>query len=1047
MIVNGRIGYTGDSTVVYPTKEVLATAQKRLIELEKSATEPTEKEETWLLSRKELLRKAKELGPINLPEPFSLAELDGEDLLGLLSAEGHLWELLPESPAAELARRKEDQLLLRYASDPSRCIEPRALAALALGAIRGKEKTSDSSALTRKQHEKLIVDCYRWGMRAGERLTPAIAIKLLREGVSEPLCHRLSTLLTAKQVLKPSSSDIQTLLCKGLSEESLEQIVEGWIAQDVLEATIRERSKALPDKSSYRTLKHLSEQLDSKRAELLERVERLMTDCMMSTASGDSITAAGELILNLCETFPPESLLEGVIQFLSSEAFRLSPQIQSAFLRLLNANRSKVWKGKKRKAKGHGSIEIEISTDHDFALRIQTALTLLKNTEHVQSMIENGLLYGSIAFKVESIEVLNKVIQWRKDLSLDIGCITDILDLQDDIGSFEVASKKIDELVTALRSRVGDKVDSLHIRVLVQTATRSKTPEKTLSTIIELINRLDGLSNSQNGWMFANSILPALLLVEREEKHRDHLLTVYNRFLKGHEGFEWNHRDSISIAVYSLLAVILALRFGFPLRPISKACLTEKAMKNPDNPEVVCEIFELYLKCFNQMTFTEVLDITREGAEKLTQLPALAWLLSDKFIDQPRRCFKTLTRLGTSYSFGEKSLTPLVKLERLFSISELANESAKRKNVVRAHSRGWREVLQFAPDSAYFAYSFILAKSICKESSEPPQSLVAILNKREKLSKEKEFLARLLEKEPDRNSIKKRLESISRRLNEPSTQESFLRKSVSKKIRYLSNEAEFAAIENLIASILRKQLSKIAGPEAGGIEIEEDLLNALLLTQDVENNGRLLRKLIRSSVNGDSEWRYRIAKNSEFLDELKKRGTNPETWLAENLEIFPMPAVKGGLIKIHLETNPLSILQMGNYFDTCLSFGQFNSFSTVTNACDLNKRVIFVTDRTGTIVARKLIGITTEGKLVGFHTYSTLSEKKERRDLTKLINRFVKDFADKCSLELADSGDIEPLSSTFWYDDGTVPWSASAINGRKKKWEVHFEPDEEKSEC
>ncbi len=42
-------------------------------------------------------------------------------------------------------------------------------------------------------------------------------------------------------------------------------------------------------------------------------------------------------------------------------------------------------------------------------------------------------------------------------------------------------------------------------------------------------------------------------------------------------------------------------------------------------------------------------------------------------------------------------------------------------------------------------------------------------------------------------------------------------------------------------------------------------------------------------------------------------------------------------VRLYLEGDPLRILQMGNYFDTCLSIDRDTAFSTVANAVDANK--------------------------------------------------------------------------------------------------------------
>jgi hypothetical protein len=116
---------------------------------------------------------------------------------------------------------------------------------------------------------------------------------------------------------------------------------------------------------------------------------------------------------------------------------------------------------------------------------------------------------------------------------------------------------------------------------------------------------------------------------------------------------------------------------------------------------------------------------------------------------------------------------------------------------------------------------------------------------------------------------------------------------------------------------------------------------------------------------------------------------------------------------------------MGNYFDTCLSFQGFNSFATVVNACDLNKRVVYARDKKGKVVGRKLIGINDRGELVIFKTYSSLDKTGYAR-LETLILDYLKDFASKLNLKTGTEGTVAALSSKHWYCDGTVEWSLTS---------------------
>lgn len=149
-------------------------------------------------------------------------------------------------------------------------------------------------------------------------------------------------------------------------------------------------------------------------------------------------------------------------------------------------------------------------------------------------------------------------------------------------------------------------------------------------------------------------------------------------------------------------------------------------------------------------------------------------------------------------------------------------------------------------------------------------------------------------------------------------------------------------------------------------------------------------------------------------------------WLDTAPRRYRCAAVAGGHVRRHLKRDPLRILQMGNYFDTCLSFGGVNAFSTVANACELNKRVVYATDSSGRVVGRKLIGITAAGALIGFRTYSALRDPAGNATLRAIFRRYLAEFAARCGLPLADDGMVPRLFVAAWYDDGAVPWPEEA---------------------
>ena len=124
-----------------------------------------------------------------------------------------------------------------------------------------------------------------------------------------------------------------------------------------------------------------------------------------------------------------------------------------------------------------------------------------------------------------------------------------------------------------------------------------------------------------------------------------------------------------------------------------------------------------------------------------------------------------------------------------------------------------------------------------------------------------------------------------------------------------------------------------------------------------------------------------------------------------------------------LEDDPLEVLRMGIPFDTCLSLESgCNAASTVMNAIDANKRVLYVRNADGKIVARKLLAITKELGLVGYNTYVAVSGAEERA-IRAAVEAMCRTIGDEIGAPLLREGVPDQLHAGFWYDDGTVGWT------------------------
>lgn len=416
----------------------------------------------------------------------------------------------------------------------------------------------------------------------------------------------------------------------------------------------------------------------------------------------------------------------------------------------------------------------------------------------------------------------------------------------------------------------------------------------------------------------------------------------------------------------------------------------------------------------------------RQGLSTARSYPALCGALCHLFQRQPRRCLDLLVRLGLATKLGADVLAPLEVLQLDVSRLDILQLEVSQIDNTRLEDIGdsaWNEMLQVAPELQHQAAKYRHLCELLGRSEEPPQGIVQALNEGRKRGGELSHIERLLLSQPQRNDLQKRAASLRARLQNGDNLHS-TRHLVAERLSNATAEAHLLLLEQQLTNCYRARLGSIVGALAPDLEMDADLLNATLLSGDIETNRRALRRLLRAHLGQEKRWREEHPANVLFLRNVAHRHQVDTTaWLGEYAKRFRFARATGGRVRLHLETQPLRILQMGNYFDTCLSFGGINSFSTVANACELNKRVIYASDDAGRIVGRKLIGLNSDGKLIGFRTYTSLKNVEENQSLRAIFRRYCADFAARCNLDLSDEGTIPTLFVQEWYDDGVVAWN------------------------
>ena len=376
--------------------------------------------------------------------------------------------------------------------------------------------------------------------------------------------------------------------------------------------------------------------------------------------------------------------------------------------------------------------------------------------------------------------------------------------------------------------------------------------------------------------------------------------------------------------------------------------------------------------------------------EHLPRFPELQPLLIERALKHPRKAIELLAQLGEALRLGLEALQPL---QGVCPDDALSTE-------------GWEEILALLPGNSDVLWC----------APEPPTpGMLRALALPERLRREASFLAA----HPERAQVRR--ETLEARLADPERLLSQVVEELQACVAEQAQKRRFAALDAAIQEVYRVRLRSVIGSRALSVEMTPDVMNAALLSLDIDQNRRLLIRLLRAYCDGDIHWPLRQKANLEYLKALSEHGVDSVAWRGCWEEHLRCDVLPGGWLNLQLETDPLAVLQMGNYFDTCLSFGGCNAFSTVANACDANKRVLYARDGKGRIVARQLLALTETQALVGFSLYSTV-EGTARAAIAAQVNAFVERFAQRCGLTLAVEGSVVTLLASHWYDDGVVPW-------------------------
>ncbi|MEO5952285.1 MAG: hypothetical protein ABIQ44_07460, partial [Chloroflexia bacterium] len=793
----------------------------------------------------------------------------------------------------------------------------------------------------------------------------------------------------------PDSESLRKLLYSGISSITLVEICHVCAEIEPITERIGNYRDELPERPAFRRAERASE-LRAERAQTISEIVSALHEYACGVADPavlrDVISLATYLVFGREAYY---TALGAAANRLLRHGLMLPAKLQGAYLRLLYERRNFIWEEFDKTAPGYLPAWLG-SKETQYVYPIATALLKVEDPELVQQALRQNNLYILVGYDFKDPEIYRYV-----------------LNLLDSAGfSYSYWS-----LLTSLA-----RLNFSNVRKVRQT----------LGTFLQAVIHSKAESKSLLMQYFLDEI-PSKISEAREKAQRWAQFIPYMTPFLG---------DSPRSMTYALTRTVLAMdkSLGDNALPWFRDLVHELdrriAHASDTNTNQVQVSLRLTAplasvlaggdeKAFKRIALTALthsFDHDFLGLEKaiivLGWFPLLRTAFVRIFDSQPHRCLDLTIKIGLASGMGKDAMSPLGYLE---------GNALDDVDLPEA----WQEVVALAPGVDEAARSYVLAQRMRGESDAVPPGVRKAFEQPQRFATELGFLEQKAEANPGNTSLQARIDSLRTRLANNEKLLSEMRVEIQERLGQAGAEAHIACAELKMQECYRVRLQMIAGPLPPDMELTDDLVNATLLVGHIDDNRKLLIRLLRAYVQGDPRPHEHHPANEAFLRGLEKA----DVWLSANPKTYVCKGVSGGKVRLTLERDPLSVLQMGNYFDTCLSFGQFNAFSTVANACELNKRVIYAYDGLNRVVGRKLIGINADGKMVGFYTYSTLGDE-EGKELRSIFRRYCADFAKKCGLELSEKGTIPKLYAEAWYDDGVVEWSDSEDTQLRSHHEV-----------
>lgn len=1006
--VDGRIVYQTKRQIVVVDAALIAQSQRllnRTRQFWSVASNVFDKPDAWLALKWRQLALAKILKSINGTEFQLLAQKARsanpeaiEAMIPLLTVEALCINDLPDSPALALAiaGQPAQPALMDLAENQEVPLEARALAFMVLGSIHRQKRDFSKARPLVTERRGWFERSYYWGLKYGLPPQPTLILRFLSDEEGIDFCKRYLFSAEAGVYFKLPASKVNQLLADGMPPANVIRIVECLSAIDPMAERLFEYRDELPNFLSAHERFEKTRSLRAEREEFLSALRDTIHELTKSSGSAAVPLLCCSFVQAMRSIAPFGPQLAKLIIKALDDVKTLAGEDQESFLKLLVRHHMKIWihegsSWPQDKQAVRMSINTLLHPRYDSAFKsLLKAMRRLGDADLINAAISADQLGLAAGYS------------WPTPQHCWLALKT-VTELEGQVQAWEY--NNLWEAITCFE-RAQDAQRMLE--PILSSARKAKGAMQTHY----LVCVMDSLSSGKKQKVEELALMPRLLqMLIRATDKTDPDLCPCQTLLKcaikisrsGHDDKPWTksvfkiYSGRVEMSTWQLAAMEQAVDLAIVL------CRNQPECFEP----IVSAL------CCHRPRFND--EMLARAVKALKQLPELHSSLNFLLPASPVRTLKLLVFMSLASGYSTSALSGVKELT-------LRQEGVRDEDAVLKIDQSWREIIASSPECLPLARLYVRARHVMEQPQAPPSGVERLLVPDARLLTEYEYLRTKFGQSPGEPKLRKRLISLKTRLE---NQQSTLRLRATQLLKRLQNAAytaELEAIEDALNRIFYRRLTEITGRSPSGTRLDRFLLNALQLMTDVSHNKRLLKRLLIAHVTGDRFWRHNLPANQNFLTRFQTKGMNVTAWLKSHSQRY---AIEGlGIVRLKLEEDPMHILEMGNHFDTCLSFGGCYSYSTVANACDLNKRVIYAYDKKGRVIARQLIAVSDAYKLVGFSVYNNLNDAATANKLHAAFVKFVRQFAASVGIELANDGIVEGLTTQNWYHDGAIDWES-----------------------